>query len=158
MKENFLQRWSRLKRDPPTPAAATPPTPQAGAGGAPAAPATPALPALDSLEFSSDFTAFMADEVEDGLRRVALQKLFHAGHFNVMDGLDVYIDDYNSFEPIGEEMLNNLNQARGLLFDDEKAAPGAAETTPGESASPRIDADQPDEPVAGKDIVMEKNK
>lgn len=156
MKENFLQRWSRLKRDPPT--AENPPSARAAGGVAPGAPATPTLPALDSLEFSSDFSGFMADEVEDGLRRVALQKLFHAEHFNVMDGLDVYIDDYNSFEPIGEELLKNLNQARGLLFDDQTAVREAAEDTPQETGSPCVETDFPDEPPASDDKTMDKDQ
>ncbi|MCX7175080.1 MAG: DUF3306 domain-containing protein [Proteobacteria bacterium] len=156
MKENFLQRWSRLKRDPPT--AELSPAPSAASGVAPGAPAAPALPAPDSLEFSSDFTGFMADEVEDGLRRVALQKLFHAEHFNVMDGLDVYIDDYNSFEPIGEELLKNLNQARGLLFDDQTPVLEAAEEIPEETDSPCVETDLPDEPPASKDKSMDKDQ
>ncbi|MFA6314098.1 MAG: DUF3306 domain-containing protein [Sterolibacterium sp.] len=155
MKENFLQRWSRLKR---APSANTPPAASVSTAAAPGVSAPPVLPALDSLEFSSDFSAFMADEVEDGLRRVALQKLFHTGHFNVMDGLDVYTDDYNSFEPIGEELLRNLNQARGLLFDDEKTAAESMEAAPLETGSPRVDADQPDDPPASQDIVRDEDQ
>lgn len=158
MKENFLQRWSRLKLDPAPPSANTPPAPSASTAAIPGVSAPQALPALDSLEFSSDFSAFMADEVEDGLRRVALQKLFHAEHFNVMDGLDVYTEDYNSFEPIGEELLRNLNQARGLIFDDEESAAETTEAAPLETGAPRIDADQPDDPPASQDIIMDKNQ
>jgi len=158
MTENFLQRWSRLKRDPPATAEA-----EAAAALRPSADASPGalakqqLPALDSLEFSSDFTAFMGDEVEDGLRRVALQKLFHAEHFNVMDGLDVYIDDYNSFEPIDEEMLRNLNQARGLIFDEEEPALVSTEVTP-VAGGPCGDETVPsDEPNATQGIAVDKN-
>jgi len=158
MTENFLQRWSRLKRDPPAAAEAeTPAAPRPSADVSPGAPATPQLPALDSLEFSSDFTAFMGDEVEDGLRRVALQKLFHAEHFNVMDGLDVYVDDYNSFEPIGEEMLRNLNQARGLIFDEDKPGLESTEVTPVEGAQSSVAPAPSDEPNATQDIAVDKN-
>ena len=112
MAESFLRRWSRLKRESPAEAAQAEP-----AAASPAAvPAAP-LPAVDGLEMSSDFLPFMQGEVAEGLRRAALQKLFAAEHFNVMDGLDVYIDDYNKFEPIGEEMLRQLMQAPGLLND-----------------------------------------
>ena len=129
MEESFFKRWSRRKRallapvpvEPAAPAAATPPLP---------------LPAVDGLELSSDFVPFMQAEVAEGLRRAALQKLFAAEHFKVMDGLDVYIDDYNSFEPIGEEMLRQLMQARGLLLAD---AP-----EPTASAAPQPDAGWPD--------------
>lgn len=156
MKENFLQRWSRLKREPATPSAIAPPAPSVSAAAAPSASSPPALPALDSLEFSSDFSAYMTGEVEDGLRRAALQKLFRAEHFNVMDGLDVYTEDYNSFEPIGEELLRNLNQARGLLFDDEDTVAETTEAVPLVTDSPRIDIGQPDDPPASQDTVMDK--
>lgn len=117
MEENFLKRWSRLKRMPATPVPAQPAkVASADAAGGSAIPSVP-LPAVDGLELSSDFLPFMKGEVEEGLRRAALQKLFTAEHFNVMDGLDVYIDDYNKFEPIGEEMLRQLMQAPGLLND-----------------------------------------
>ena len=123
-KENFLKRWSRLKRQLPASPAAVPATTN------PAAPVKEPLPALHSLKFSSDFTVFMQDEVDTGLRRAALQQLFHDEHFNVMDGLDVYVDDYNSFEPISAELLANLQQARGLLFDEEPVAATADQVTP----------------------------
>jgi len=154
MTENFLQRWSRLKRDPPA-AAETPAAPRPSAS--PGAPATQQLPAPDSLEFSSDFTAFMGDEVEDGVRRVALQKLFHAEHFNVMDGLDVYVDDYNTFEPIGEELLRNLNQARGLIFDDDQHASASSEAPSIEGEQSSVSPVPSDEPDAIMDIAADKN-
>ena len=156
MKENFLRRWSRLKRDPPTPKDVAAAAPQQPAGASGAAPAAEPLPTLESLDFSSDFSVFMAHEVEDGLRRAALQKLFHAKHFNVMDGLDVYIDDYNSFEPIGEELLNNLNQARGLLFDDPSEALEVAEAAPAEAGPSRIDAVLPDESTTREHNALDR--
>ena len=136
-KEDFLKRWSRLKREKPALPEARPATPVTLA---PSSPPDP-LPPAESLGFSSDFTAFMHAGVDQGLRRAALQKLFQAEHFNVMDGLDVYIDDYNTFEPISEELLRNLNQARGLLFDDEEAR---TKTEPSEpAAGPDSDAVAP---------------
>jgi len=120
-KEKFLSRWSRLKR------ATASELPDVAPPAVPAAVAE--LPSLDALDFSSDFTGFLQPQVEESLKRAALKKLFHSGQFNQMDGLDVYIDDYNTFEPIPEEMLRRLEQARGLLFpqDDEKQAPAALE-------------------------------
>lgn len=131
MEEKFLKRWSRLKRMPATPVPAEPAKPDSppAAAGSAAGPATlpVPLPAVDSLEMSSDFLPFMKGEVEEGLRRAALQKLFTAEHFNVMDGLDVYIDDYNKFEPIGEEMLHQLMQAPGLMHGDIEAPAAGVE-------------------------------
>jgi hypothetical protein len=121
-RETFLSRWSRLKHE---------------AASAPAAAAEPALPVeaepaqelppVESLDFSSDFSRFLRSKAEEGVKRAALKKLFHSPHFNQMDGLDVYIDDYNVFEPIPEEMLQNLAHAREMLFGPaEVAEPGPA--------------------------------
>ena len=138
MPEDFLKRWSRLKSGLPAAADAVP----AASGQAGATTSTAAtLPALDSLDFSSDFTAFMQGDVDECLRKAALQQLFHDEHFNVMDGLDVYIDDYHSFEPISSALLQNLNQARGLLFADGQK-PVAAETGAAEGAV-EAEADAP---------------
>jgi len=130
MAENFLKRWSRLKRALPAgPATADAAAPAAGVAAGVIPPLAP-LPPVDGLELSSDFIPFMNGEVAEDLRRAALQKLFTAEHFNVMDGLDVYIDDYNKFEPIGEEMLHQLMQARSLLSDHSPQAAAAAATEP----------------------------
>ena len=127
MAESFLKRWSRLKHTADTVRVAPAQPPPAAAK-----PEVTPLPALDSLGMSSDFLPFMQGEVAEGVRRVALQKLFAAEHFNIMDGLDVYIDDYNKFEPIGEEMLQQLMQAPGLLNDLAEAGP-KPETAGGET-------------------------
>jgi hypothetical protein len=63
--------------------------------------------------------------VDPGTKSAALRKLFGDPHFNKMDGLDVYIDDYTKEDPIPATMLRALNQARSLgLFDDEEKEKG----------------------------------
>ena len=53
-----------------------------------------------------------------------MKKLFSDPHFNVMDGLDTYIDDYGKPDPIPLSMLRRMNQAAVLgLFDDETTMP-----------------------------------
>ena len=42
----------------------------------------------------------------------ALKKLFSDPHFNVMDGLDTYIDDYGKPDPIPPSMLRAHSQNR----------------------------------------------
>ena len=109
-----LGRWSRRKLG----AASTAPAPgdAAPAISVPPAPATPAaaapveLPPVDSLTFDSDFTAFLRPEVDDEVKRAALKQLFRDPRFNVMDGLDTYIDDYTKADPIPEDMLAGLMQ------------------------------------------------
>ena len=53
----------------------------------------------------------------------ALQKLFSDPHFNRMDGLDIYIDDYSQPDPIPPEILAKLQHAREWLMDDATAQP-----------------------------------
>ena len=109
-----LERWSRLKREaarekdvPAAPPVAVAPPAIAAAPSAahelrlPAAAArADALPPVESLTIDSDFSAFLQPKVDEALKRQALKKLFRDPRFNVMDGLDVYIDDYSKPDPI----------------------------------------------------------
>ena len=153
MSGGFLDRWSRRKlasagkallADAPVPgvpsAAAPEPGGQdtlrpAGAGPASAAAtgaeaATSAaeaqLPPVEGLTLASDFTAFLKDEVSDTLRRQALHKLFADPHFNRMDGLDIYIDDYSLPDPIPPEAMAKLKHAREWLMANEAEAEAEA--------------------------------
>jgi hypothetical protein len=122
--EDFLRRWSRRKRDAAQ-SVRNPAQPEA------AAPAVE-LPALDSLNFESDFKAFMQAKVEEGVKRAALKKLFSDPRFNVMDGLDVYIDDYTKGETLTPEMVALLEHAKNTLLgpkqqEEEKLAEKAPE-------------------------------
>ena len=88
--------------------------------------ATPARPRLtlndvEQLTPQSDFSAFAGRDVDPSVRNAAMKKLFHSDpHFNVMDGLDVYIDDYNTPDPLPKAIMRTMLQARALgLLDDE---------------------------------------
>ena len=84
------------------------------------APPLPSLEDVAQLTRESDFSRFVAPGVDVGVKNAAMKKLFTDPHFNVMDGLDIYIDDYNKFEPIPKSMLRQMVQARALgLLDDE---------------------------------------
>ena len=133
----FLQRWSQRKRAaeaaPQTgPEPPVVPVPLADAG-APPAPASEAqaqppaleLPALEDLNLDSDFSGFLKEEVSEALRRQALKKLFSDPHFNRMDGLDIYIDDYSIPDPIPPDILKRIGHAREWL--DEVASEAEAE-------------------------------
>lgn len=126
-----LKRWSRRKleavRTAGAPAAAKAPSvsnlPASAARPAgpvvtaePAPAAAAALPPIESLTIDSDFTAFLQPKVDEALKRQALKKLFGDPRFNVMDGLDVYIDDYSKPDPISPELVKQLVQAR-YIFD-----------------------------------------
>jgi Protein of unknown function (DUF3306) len=108
--EAFFSRWSRLKEE----TRQAPPEPVPDRTVDPKAPA-PELPPLDKLTFESDYSAFFHPKVDDDMRRAALKKLFSDPRFNVMDGLDVYIDDYSKTEPIPPAMLAGLRQAQKIL-------------------------------------------
>ena len=152
--EGFLSRWSRRKalvREgkalPPEPVAAPPaapvvaspppPAPAAPPAAEDAPPERPLAPTLDDvaqLTRTSDYTRFVAPDVDPQVKNAALKKLFADPQFNVMDGLDVYIDDYGKPDPIPASMLRQMVQSRALgLFDDEEdeerrrqgVAPGA---------------------------------
>jgi len=118
----FLERWSRLKKAAESASTAETIDPEK---------------LLANLGPESDFTVFLKEEVSEVVRRQAMKTLFADPHFNVMDGLDVYIDDYSISDPIPEEMMATLNQARTLFGEPE-----ASQETVAESAPPA-----PDEPV-----------
>lgn len=152
--EPFLSRWSRLKkvaRAEPQPVAVPPAQPVAppAAGGpsggvapapAPQAEAPAALPDLETLTPESDFSPFMNAEVDPATRRQALKTLFADPQFNVMDGLDVYIDDYSKPDPLPEGWLAKLNQLERLghyIEPQEAPAEGtAAAAGPAEPVAP----------------------
>ena len=155
--EGFATRWSRRKveaREPAKPSTAPAPAapPPAQLSPAPAEP----LPPVESLTPESDFARFLQPDVEEGVKRQALRKLFSDPHFNVMDGLDVYIDDFSKPDPIPESWYAKLNQMKslpGLLEGPpeppESAAGEGSEGVPGasqevlsiqEDATPTLDS------------------
>lgn len=91
-----------------------------------------ALPSLESLTAESDFAPFMAKDVDPQLRNLAMKKLFTDPHYNVMDRLDTYIDDYSIESPLSIEVIRQMSISKTLrLFDDEdesEKAKGIAES------------------------------
>jgi hypothetical protein len=118
------------------PAAARPPAgprgPAAREAAQPAAPAAPPaeVPAptlADARELTpaSDFKPFMARGVAPDVRNAAMKKLFADPHFNVMDRLDTYIDDYGQPDPLPAALLRQMASARFLKLVDEEAPASA---------------------------------
>jgi hypothetical protein len=105
---DFLSRWSRLKRQAREQPPATQPEVDAKAP-------PPALPPVDTLTLESDFSGFLHPKVDADLRRAALKKLFSDPHFNVMDGLDTYVDDYSQPNVLPATMAAGLRQAQNIL-------------------------------------------
>ena len=139
----FLGRWARRKTDvlqgkpldePGVPLEKVPVL-ASSASAAPAnavpeaapvveTPAPEKLLSLDDVKLltqESDFRPFMARNVGPEIRNAAMKKLFTDPHYNVMDGLDIYISDYSIADPIPESMLRQMVGAKLLkIFDDEE--------------------------------------
>jgi hypothetical protein len=121
--ENFFARWAKPKSVVDQAAAAQSSDPLAARESAIApAPAPveppPAPPTMDdvaSLTRDSDYAPFMARGVDQMVQRGAMKKLFADPHFNLMDGLDIYIGNYNTADPIPAAMLALLDHAKGVL-------------------------------------------
>jgi hypothetical protein len=82
----------------------------------------PALTLEDAqaLTPESDFKPFLAGNVAPEVKNAALKKLFADPHFNVMDGLDTYIDDYSVSTPVPENVLRQMASAKFMkLFEEE---------------------------------------
>jgi hypothetical protein len=111
-------------------------------------PAEP-LPSLDdarALTPDSDFQPFMRPGVTADVRNVAMKKLFADPHFNVMDGLDIYIGDYNTPDPMPAGMLQKMVGAQLLgLFDKWADASAQAAT----STDPLLPAGRPSAGLGG---------
>jgi hypothetical protein len=146
--EPFLSRWSRRKVEARKGEPVAEPAPpasdlDAGAAKAEALPArttdaaiasappsdaqgsaSPAeLPAVDTLEgLKSEYTDFLRPGVDESTKRTALKKLFADPHFNQMDGLDVYIDDYGRFEAMPAAVAASLQAAKHLSVFDHLAS------------------------------------
>ena len=78
------------------------------------------LPPISAISLAEDFTPFMQSTVPQALKRQALKALFKEPHFNVMDGLDIYIDDYTVFEPISPEVMATLSSWKTIMNPPEQ--------------------------------------
>lgn len=182
MADGFLGRWSQRKQAvregkplqepvPPAPFIAPPPS-----GAMRLAPATgSAEPATDippvvseqspplsledaaALGAESDYAPFVARSVSPEVRNAAMKKLFTDPHYNLMDRLDTYIDDYSLPDPLPESMLRQMASAKFLkLFDEEPQAPSPATGDSADTPSPRTVAQSPHteiEPGAAPDAA-----
>ena len=137
--DSFFSRWSRRKvqartgepvAEPLPPAPAAPPqAPLVAPVVAPAdpapkvtgddAPPPPTLEDTQTLTPASDFSRFVARDVAPEVRNAAVKKLFADPHFNVMDGLDIYIDDYSQPSPLSAADMAKMVSAQFLKLVDD---------------------------------------
>ena len=151
MADGFLGRWSKRKagievdaveKKVDTPKESTPvssvekPVEEA-----------PPPPSLDDVakidRFDPDFSAFMKPDVDPTVQQAALRKMFTDPHFNIMDGLDIYIDDYSKPDPLPPGMLERMVQSDMLnLFSkpsDELTQD--AQQNVSQAPNPRLEGD-----------------
>ena len=148
MSEGFFDRWSRRKQQaradetptvvpaevlPDAVPTAPPDAPLAVASpvepGKPDAPPPLTLADTTALTIDSDFKPFLAKGVAPEVKNAAFKKLFADPHFNVMDRMDIYIDDYSIPSPLPESVLRQMASAKFLnLFEEEPEAPDAQDT------------------------------
>jgi hypothetical protein len=144
MADGFLGRWSRRKaglepegldgaapelkpKATPTPAPHDKKTIENASTPAEEETLPPTLEDAESIDrFAPDFSAFMKPNVDPAVQQAAMKKLFSDPHFNIMDRLDIYIDDYSIPDPIPMEMLKRMVQSESLgLFRKFEDGPGA---------------------------------
>ena len=95
----------------------------------------PSLADTEALTPASDFRPFMGQGVAPEVKNAAMKKLFADPHFNVMDRMDIYIDDYSQPDPLPLAMLRQMNGAKFLnLFEDEDKDQHALASAPAEDA------------------------
>ncbi|MFO0490706.1 MAG: DUF3306 domain-containing protein [Curvibacter sp.] len=158
MAEGFLGRWSQRKQalregkpveEPPAPIAELPvaKAPAQAAVSTPQIPSEPVAPPptlqdVQALTPQSDFQRFVARDVDPEVKHAAMRKLFSDPHFNVMDGMDVYIDDYNTPNPMPASMLRKMASAHflGLVEEEKEPVPATVAQPVRETASPAPEA------------------
>jgi hypothetical protein len=156
--DGFLGRWSQRKQalregravEEPTqpsssalPKQVSLPVPQLEAAPQAPVPEKPPAPTLEdvqALKADSSFAPFVSRDVAPEVRNAAMKKLFSDPHYKVMDGLDIYIDDYSLPSPLPESMLRQMASAKFLkLFEEDDKVQGAG--VPAQTL--RVDADTP---------------
>lgn len=119
-------------RSQPAPQTAQPATGDAATAerGGQHRPAPPTLDDVAALTRESDFSRFVTTDVSGEVRNAALKKLFGQPQFNVMDGLDVYIDDYSKPDPLPASIARQLMQTAFLGFVEVQADPAELAAAP----------------------------
>jgi hypothetical protein len=111
----------------------------------------PTLEDVEALTTESDFTRFAARNVAPEVKNAAMKKLFADPRFNVMDGLDVYIDDYSQPDPMPMSMLRQLASAKFLDLFGEKEE---REAKHGTSSGARDVADDSAEKIVAQSDLL----
>lgn len=127
----------------PTASPGSPGSPASSASAGQAEPAQPAPTLQDARQLTpaSDFRPFVARAVAPEVRNAAFKQLFSDPHFNVMDGLDIYIDDYSKPDPLPLALARELLEAHFPTPPGARAA--AAAPDPASQPAPLAEAATP---------------
>lgn len=162
MADGFLGRWSRRKLDveagkevgaqppviaKPDPAVSPVVSAHAGTQGAldsrrpgndsQQQPPAPTMEDVAALTPESDFSAFTARGIDPQVSNAAMKKLFADPHYNIMDRMDVYIDDYSKPDPIPAAWLRQMVAGKFLkLFEEDD-----------EDTKNRVEGESPESPA-----------
>ena len=96
---------------------------------------------VKALTAESDYAPFVSRAVSPEVRNAAMKKLFTDPHYNVMDRLDIYIDDYSLPDPLPASMLRQMASAKFLkLFEEEEQETPAAAALREDAPTPTLDS------------------
>ncbi len=103
----------------------------------------PTLEDVQNLGSDGDYAPFAARDVAPEVRNAAMKKLFTDPHFQLMDRLDIYIDDYSLPSPLSPELLQKMVSAQFLkLVQTPDEADDVAQTS-GQLMTPEVAAAVP---------------
>jgi hypothetical protein len=85
-----------------------------------ALPPAPTMRDVHQLTPQSDFKPFMRADVAPEVKNAAMKQLFKDPHFNVMDMMDIYVDDYSKPDPLPPDMLRKMAVTKFLGFWEEE--------------------------------------
>jgi hypothetical protein len=114
---------------------------------------------------AADFSAFMRADVDPAVQQAAMKKMFRDPHFNVMDGLDIYIDDYSKPDPIPMEMLKRMAQSDmlGIFKTTDELYPefkDAKKDLAADGGNPQLETDSKEasvEPSPNDNVTVNPN-
>jgi hypothetical protein len=96
----------------------------------------PTLDDVRALTADSSYAPFVARDVAPDVRNAAMKKLFADPHYQVMDGLDIYIDDYAQPSPLPASMLAQMASAQFLKLVDPPESETETPTPPATEPEP----------------------
>ena len=115
--------------------------PAAGGAAAPER-VLPTLEDVKQLTPESDFSSFVAQGVSPEVRNAAVKKLFADPRYSMIDGMDIYLEDYSLPSPLSAAMLAKMVSAKTLRLvedPDEQQASAQAQAVQASDQAPQAE-------------------